>query len=342
MDIRNLTHLELEKHIIDSGFPKFRTNQIFDWVHNKGIKSFEDMKNIPKDMQEKLSDEFNLNELKVIDRKISKEDYTEKYLFELHDGNVIECVLMKYKHGNTICISSQVGCRMGCEFCASTKGGLVRNLEVSEMLAQIYEVNKLSKVSNIVIMGIGEPFDNYENILKFLEIINSEKGLNIGQRHITLSTCGLVDKIKMFADLGMQVNLAISLHAVTDDKRKSLMKIANKYSIEELIESIKYYIDKTNRRVTFEYALIDKVNDSKKDAEGLAKLIRGINCHVNLIPMNEIEESEFKPSKNLKEFTKVLDKRKINYTVRRKLGNDIEAACGQLRKKYVDEVNGDA
>lgn len=335
MDILGLSFEELEKEIKSLGIKSFRAKQIYKWLHEKGVDTFDEMKNLSKDLRDKLKENFRITKIKIYDKKVSK-DGTKKFLLELEDKNIIEVVLMEYKHGNTICISSQIGCKMGCDFCASTKNGLVRNLKVSEMLKQVYLINKIEKISNIVIMGIGEPFDNYENVIKFIEMINDDKGLNIGMRKITVSTVGLVDKMISFADLNIQANLAVSLHASNDEIRKKIMKVSNKYSIYDIIDASNYYIDKTNRRITFEYILIKDVNDKKEHAEELSKLLKYMNCFVNIIPMNEIEKSEYKRSKNAKEFSNILTKNKIQNTIRRELGQDIDGACGQLRKKHLE------
>ena len=270
----------------------------------------------------------------------SKIDGTRKYLFGLSDGNVVESVLMRYKHGNSVCISSQVGCRMGCRFCASTLDGLVRNLTPAEMLEQIYGITRDigERVSNIVVMGTGEPMDNYDNLVKFVRMITDEKGLNISQRNITVSTCGIVPNMKKLADEKFQITLALSLHAVTDEKRKELMPIANKYSISELMEACRYYFEQTGRRITFEYSLVGGVNDTQADAEGLVKLARPLNCHVNLIPVNPIKERDYVESEKqcIQAFQNKLEKNRINVTIRREMGRDIDGACGQLRRRHIE------
>jgi 23S rRNA (adenine2503-C2)-methyltransferase len=277
----------------------------------------------------------------VRQEQISKIDDTRKYLFELYDRNMIESVLMRYHHGNSVCISSQVGCRMGCKFCASTLDGCVRNLTASEMLDQIYRIQKMTgeRVDNVVIMGSGEPMDNYDNVIRFIKLLNSEEGLNISQRNITVSTCGLVEKIKELADEKLQITLAISLHAPNDKLRASMMPIANKYSIDEIMEAVRYYIDVTTRRVSFEYSLVDGVNDSDDCVKQLAKLLTGLNCHINLIPVNPVRERQFvRPDmKKVYSFKNKLEKYGLNVTIRREMGSDIDGACGQLRKKYMDE-----
>ncbi|TCT16946.1 23S rRNA m(2)A-2503 methyltransferase [Natranaerovirga pectinivora] len=338
IDIKSMEYGELLNYFISIGEKKFRCDQVFGWFHNKLITSFDEMSNISKDLKEKLNTETELVHLKVIQKLISQIDGTEKFLFQLKDHNVIESVLMKYKHGNSVCISSQVGCKMGCTFCASTIGGLVRNLRASEMLEQVYSIQRESgeRVSNVVIMGTGEPLDNFDELMKFISVITDEKGLNISIRNITVSTCGLVDKIKTLADKKIGITLAISLHASNDEIRKKTMPIAKKFSIEELLDACKYYIHKTNRRITFEYSLISGVNDTKKDAEELCKLLKGLLCHVNLIPINPIKERNYQQGskESIVNFKSVLEKNGITATIRRELGRDIQAACGQLRKSY--------
>lgn len=317
----------------------FRAKQIFEWLHNKNVESFDDMTNLSKELRLELKSKSVIKGVKIFKRLNSQKDDTIKYLFSLSDDNIIESVFMSYDYGNTVCISSQVGCRMGCRFCASTINGLVRNLSTGEMLSQIYTIQKdlNKKVSNIVIMGCGEPFDNFDNIIKFIEIINSPIGLNIGQRHITVSTCGLVQRIYDFADKKLQSTLAISLHAPNNELRQKIMPIAKKYSIDEILQACKYYINTTHRRITFEYSLINGINDSQQCAEQLGKLLRHILCHVNLIAVNEIKENNYKKSsqKNIDNFVSILNKYGIEATVRKKLGDDIDAACGQLRNNYL-------
>ncbi|MFI3230299.1 MAG: 23S rRNA (adenine(2503)-C(2))-methyltransferase RlmN [bacterium] len=341
IDIKNLTLSELEEVLINMGEPKFRAKQIFTWLHQKGVTRFEDMSNISKDLRAKLDLNFILTDIKILDKLISKDDGTIKYLFILQDEYIIESVFMKYSYGNAVCISSQVGCRMGCTFCASTIGGLERNLLASEMLSQIYLIQQDTgqKVRSIVVMGSGEPFDNFDEINKFISIINSKDGINIGQRHLTISTCGVVPKIYEFADKNLQVNLAISLHSPYEEERKKIMPIANKYSINEIIEACKYFSDKTKRRVTYEYALISGINDREQDAKKIVELLRGTLCHINLIPINSVEERDYIKSskKQIKKFGEILDNSNIDVTIRRELGSDINAACGQLRKSYKDK-----
>lgn len=340
VDIKSLNLLELTGVVEEMGGKKFRAKQIYEWMHQKLVTSFDEMSNLPVDFRGKLKETCRLTALEVVRVQVSQLDGTAKYLFELYDGNVIESVLMKYKHGNSVCISSQVGCRMGCRFCASTLDGLERNLTPSEMLDQIYRIQALTgeRVDNVVVMGSGEPFDNFDTLIKFIQLLNDENGLNISARNLTVSTCGLVPKIKELADMKLQLTLAISLHSPNDEMRKSLMPIANKYSIEEIIESCRYYINKTGRRITFEYSLVQNVNDSETCATQLISLVKGLNCHINLIPVNPIKERDFKQTrqKEIQIFKNKLEKTGINVTIRREMGGDIDGACGQLRKSYVD------
>lgn len=341
IDIKSMNIEQINGLLAEMEEKPFRAKQIFEWLHNKQIESFEDMTNISKTLREKLTERAVINGVKIIKKLESKEDGTIKYLSVLVDDNIIESVLMRYDYGNTICISSQVGCRMGCNFCASTVDGLVRNLTAGEMLDQVYAVQKDSgeRISNVVVMGSGEPFDNFDNLMKFIEIINSPIGLNIGQRHITVSTSGLAEKICDFADINSQVTLAISLHAPNDEIRRTLMPIARRYSIEELITACKYYINATNRRLTFEYSLIDNVNDSEDNARELGKRLRHMLCHVNLIPINEIKESNHKKSsqEKINVFAQILESFGIETTIRKRVGSDIEAACGQLRRSHLNK-----
>ncbi|MFU0823932.1 23S rRNA (adenine(2503)-C(2))-methyltransferase RlmN [Clostridium sp.] len=319
---------------------KFRAKQIFEWIYKKGIFDFDNMTNISKDMKNRLKNNFYIGVPQTVDKYISNIDGTQKFLFKYRDGNIIESVIMKYKHGNTICVSTQVGCRMGCKFCASTIGGIVRNLTHGEIAGQILKAQSEidERISNVVLMGSGEPLDNYDNVIKFIKLINSEESLNIGQRHITLSTCGIVPKIKELADMELQITLAISLHAPSDDIRKTMMPIANKYSLNEVIDACRYYSAKTNRRITFEYALVKGVNDKKEHAKELCSLLKGLLCHVNLIPINEIKENDYKKSnmKDIDTFKDILTRCGIETTIRREMGSDINAACGQLRKNYIE------
>lgn len=340
-DIKALNLREIQDEMVAIGDKGFRGKQIYDWLHIKLVSDFDQMTNLSKDLRDKLKENYYVTDLKVVDERISEGDGTRKYLFMLEDNKVIESVLMKYKHGNSVCISSQVGCRMGCNFCASTIGGLERDLSPAEMLDQIYKIQSISgeRVSNVVVMGTGEPLDNFDNLVKFIELLTDENGLNISQRNITVSTCGLVEKIRELADLELAITLAISLHAPNDMVRKELMPIARKYQIVEILEACRYYYGKTGRRISFEYSLVQGINDSSENAIELSKLLKGLNCHVNLIPVNPIKERDYRHSENsyIQNFKNILEKSKINVTIRREMGADIDAACGQLRKSYMDE-----
>ena len=345
-DIRSMTLDELEYFVTDGlGDKKFRARQIYDWMHVKLVQSFDEMTNLSKNLRERLKCEATLCPVTMVDRLVSNIDGTRKYLFRMEDGSIIESVLMKYKHGNSVCISSQVGCRMGCRFCASTLLGLERDLTAAEMLGQVYAIQKESgeRVSNVVIMGTGEPLDNYDAAVRFIRMISDDKGLNISQRNITLSTCGLVPEIYRLADEHLQMTLAISLHASNDEKRKSMMPIANKYSIDELLAACRNYFDKTGRRITFEYSLVAGVNDSKENAQELAGRLKGLNCHVNLIPVNPVRERSFVRSTReaVENFKINLEKCGINVTIRREMGSDIDGACGQLRKRYMEKTESE-
>ncbi|MEE0450776.1 23S rRNA (adenine(2503)-C(2))-methyltransferase RlmN [Peptacetobacter sp.] len=335
--LKNFTEAEMKEFMKEIGEKAFRGTQVYSWIY-KSAKTFDDMKNIPKSLREKLEEVSYIGNIDIELKLESKDGKTKKYLFLLNDGNIIETVMMDYDSRVTVCVSNQVGCRMGCRFCASTMDGLVRNLEPWEILDQIMKIQEDTgkRVSNLVLMGSGEPLDNYDNTKQFLKIVNDENGLNIGYRHITLSTCGIVPKIYELADLEIPINLAISLHSPYDDKRKEIMPVANKYSINEILDACRYYIKKTNRRVTFEYSLIKGVNDGKKEAEALAALLKGMLCHVNLIPINEVDERDFKkPDKAfIYKFRDYLEERNIPATVRISMGSDISGACGQLRRKH--------
>lgn len=335
-DIKSLTLPELTAEMEAMGEKKFRAGQLYQWMHQKLAGDYEEMTNIPAALKEKCRERFTYTSLICVREQISKIDGTRKYLFGLSDGNVVESVFMRYKHGNSVCISSQVGCRMGCRFCASTLDGLERNLLPSEMLDQIYAITRITgeRVSNVVVMGTGEPLDNYDNLLRFLQLLTAEEGLNISQRNVTVSTCGIVEKIRELADEKLQITLALSLHATTDEKRRKLMPIANKYSIKELMEACAYYFKQTGRRITFEYSLVGGVNDTQEDARELIALISPLNCHVNLIPVNPVAERGTKrPDKGaVQRFAARLGALGLNATVRRELGSDIAAACGQLRR----------
>ncbi|MBQ6814891.1 MAG: 23S rRNA (adenine(2503)-C(2))-methyltransferase RlmN [Lachnospiraceae bacterium] len=342
IDIKSLNLNELNNLLADMGEKAFRAKQIYQWLHIKLVRSFDEMSNISVSLREKLKEQCDLKALKPVQILTSQVDGTKKYLFELSDGNIIESVLMRYHHGNSVCISTQVGCRMGCKFCASTLDGLERNLTPSEMLDEIYAIQTDigERVSNIVLMGSGEPLDNFQNVMKFMELISDQNGLNISQRNITLSTCGLVPKIYELADRQVQFTLAISLHAYDDNTRKELMPVAKAYSIAEVLKACKYFFEKTGRRLTFEYSLVSGVNDNEAGAVKLGELLKGINCHVNLIPVNPIKERDFKQSDKIaiEKFKNKLEKYGINVTIRREMGRDINGACGQLRKSYKDQI----
>ncbi len=338
--LRSLTLDEVKDWLKDTGEKPFRAGQIFKWVQ-KGVSSFDEMSNVSKALREKMAESFLLDNVKIV-KHLDSKDKTRKYLLSMHDGEVIEAVLMRYKHGNSICVSTQVGCRMGCTFCASTLGGMTRNLEAGEILGQIFAVqNDIGeRISNIVLMGSGEPLDNYEEVLKFLRLVNHEDGLNISMRHITLSTCGIVDKIKQLAEQKLQITLAISLHAISDEKRNTLMPINRKYNLDSLLEACRYYTKMTGRRITFEYALIEGENDHSAEAKALSKKLRGMLCHVNLIPINPVKERGYKASssKRIVTFQKILKNAGIETTIRRELGSDINAACGQLRAQHLENT----
>ncbi|MBO5158473.1 MAG: 23S rRNA (adenine(2503)-C(2))-methyltransferase RlmN [Lachnospiraceae bacterium] len=344
-DIKSLNLEQLTEELLSIGEKKFRAKQIYSWIHEKLVDSFDEMTNLSKDLREKLKANYNLNSMDAVAVQTSKIDGTQKYLFRLHDGHVVESVLMKYHHGNSVCISSQVGCLMGCRFCASTIGGKVRDLAASEMLGQIYKIQKLSgeRVHNVVVMGTGEPLDNYDNLVQFIKMLTDENGLNISQRNLTVSTCGIVPRIRELAGEKFQITLALSLHATTQEKRKQLMPIANKYDLKEVLDACHYYYEQTGRRITFEYSLVGGVNDTKQDAEKLTKLIGKFPCHVNLIPVNPIKERDFvQPNKQeCQAFRNKLEKNGINVTIRREMGRDIDGACGQLRKSYLDQEKGE-
>ncbi len=339
IDLRSLTFEELSEYIISLNEPKFRAKQIFSWL-SKGVEDFDGMTNISKATKEKMAKSSYISRLRIKEKYVSKLDKTTKYLFELDDGNCVESVVMYYKHGISICISSQVGCRMGCKFCASTIGGLYRSLTAGEILNQVIFAQKDigERISNIVMMGIGEPLDNYDNVIKFLHNVNHPDGLNIGYRHISLSTCGLVDNIYRLAEEKLPITLSVSLHAPNDNIRNSIMPVNKKYNVEKLIKACKDYINTTTRRISFEYSLISGVNDSEDDAKELASLLKGMLCHVNLIPVNHVEESGFNKGTNaqIEAFMNKLISLGINTTVRRELGSDISASCGQLRKRTLD------
>ncbi len=337
MDIKSMFPDELKKYVKEMGMPEFRAKQIFKWLHEKRVLSADEMTNLPKDLREVIGKSLTKG-LEEEKRQVSKKDGTVKFLFKLHDGQMIESVFMPYKHGNSICISSQAGCRMGCRFCASTIGGLVRNLTASEMLEQVYSAMRITgeKISNVVVMGTGEPLDNYDNLIRFIKLITDKEGFNLSMRNITVSSCGLVPQIYALADEGLTITFALSLHAPNDEKRRKLMPVANRYTIRETLDACKYYFNKTGRRVTIEYALVSGENDGEGQAEELAKLIKGYGFHVNLIPVNPINERNFQRSdkNSVEKFKSTLENYRINVTIRRGMGSDIDAACGQLRRKY--------
>ena len=341
IDIKSMNITELEDLLKELGEPKFRAKQIFDWLHAKQVDSFEEMTNLSKGLREKLSETASINGVEIVRKLVSQIDGTRKYLFALSDGAIIESVLMKYEHGNTVCISTQVGCRMGCKFCASTLDGVERGLTAGEMLSQIYAIQKDcgERVHGTVLMGSGEPLDNYDNVVKFLRLINDPKGQNMGQRHITLSTCGLVEKMYDLAEEDLQITLAVSLHAPNDGIRTQTMPIAKVYSMEKLLQACRDYADKTKRRITFEYALIHGVNDGDEHAWELVKKLRDMLCHVKLIPVNDVKERNYVKSTadRVKRFAGILNEYGVETTVRRKLGSDIDAACGQLRRSHMKE-----
>jgi len=337
LDLKSMTQQEMAQAFSAMGEPSFRAKQVFTWLH-KGAVSFDEMTNLSKNLRQKLDEQFYITKPEVVRKQVSKKDGTIKYLWKLRDGNCVETVVMQYHHGNSVCISSEVGCAMGCAFCASTLGGLVRRLTPSEMLDQVLfaQLDSGLEISNIVLMGIGEPLDNYDTVLRFLELVNSPDGMNIGMRHISLSTCGLVHRIDQLAEEKLQLTLSVSLHAPTDEIRSTIMPVNRRFNVDTLLSSCKSYYEKTGRRISFEYAMIRDVNDTKEIAEILAKKLRGIAAHVNLIPLNNVEESPLKPStrKSIQEFQQVLESHGIPATVRRTLGSDIDASCGQLRRKH--------
>ena len=336
-DIKSLYFDELEKFIVDNKFPKFRAKQIQNWL-NKGVKTFEEMKNLPKELVAFLNSSCYISVANIEKKLVSSYDKTVKYLFRFNDNEFVETVVMSYHHGYSICVSTQVGCRMGCTFCATGKSGYSRNLTASEIMAQIEAAQKDLgiRISNIVLMGMGEPLDNYDNVIRFLKLVSDENTLNIGMRHITLSTCGVVPKIYELADLKLQLTLSVSLHAPDDKIRSSTMPINNAYNIDTLLKACRYYIEKTNRRISFEYAMIDSVNDTDECALLLAKKLRGMLCHVNLIPVNAVKGADYVKSKieRQKSFVDILSKNGVTATVRRTLGSDINASCGQLKRNY--------
>ena len=335
-DILSMLPEEIEQELQQLGEPKYRAKQIFSWL-GRGVRDFDAMSDLPKPLRDKLGAEFDLYRPKVLSKQLSKLDGTIKYLWELYDGNAVETVVMSYKHGNTVCVSSQVGCRQGCAFCASTIGGLVRSLRPSEILDEVMfsQIDSGKPISNIVLMGIGEPLDNFDNVMRFLELVNHPQGMNIGKRHISLSTCGITEKFDELAERDLQITLSVSLHAPDDETRSRLMPANRGRGVDELMKCCRRYYEKTGRRISFEYAMIDGVNDTEYHARLLAKHARSVCAHVNLIPLNHVEEREFKPSTagHMKAFIKILEDNGVNVTVRRKLGGDVDASCGQLRRK---------
>ncbi len=335
-DLGSLLPQEIEQDLLAMGEPKYRADQIFRWIA-RGVRDFEEMKDLPKALREKLAADYDLYAPQVLRKQVSRLDGTVKYLWELRDGNAVETVLMRYRHGNTVCISSQVGCRQGCAFCASTIGGLVRNLEPSEMLDEVLftQLESGQPISNIVLMGIGEPLDNFDNVMRFLELVNHPKGMNIGMRHITLSTCGIIERFDDLAERDLQLTLSVSLHAPDDETRSKLMPANHGRGVDALMAACRRYFERTGRRISFEYAMIDGVNDTAHHAGLLAKRAREVGAHVNLIPLNHVEERPFQPSTqgHMKAFIKILEDAGVNVTVRRSLGGDVDASCGQLRRK---------
>lgn len=340
-DLKSMTLEEMQDFFATIGEPKFRAKQVFQWLHDKRVKSFDEMTNLSKQLREKLSQETKISNLKIVDKLQSQKDGTTKYLFALDNDNVIESVLMRYSYGNAVCVSSQAGCRMGCAFCASTLNGLEYNLLAGEILSQIYMIQEDigERISSVVLMGSGEPLDNYDNVLKFIKILNSENGISIGQRHITLSTCGLADGIDKLKEEGLQITLAVSLHAPNDEIRNKIMPVSKKYNMDRLLTACKNYSDHTKRRITFEYAMMRGVNDSREAALELASRLKRMLCHVNLIPVNDVKERDFVKSneETIQNFAALLNSKGIETTVRRKLGSDINAACGQLRRSYLNK-----
>ena len=340
MNLKSLTQPELAAIFKELGQPAFRAKQVFSWLH-KGVRSYEEMTNLPKNLRDLLAEKYPINAPKVVRKQESQKDGTIKYLWQLSDGNCVETVLMRYHYGNTVCISTEVGCAMGCAFCASTIGGLVRRLEPFEMLDEVLftQIDSGLPISHIVLMGIGEPLDNFDNVLRFLELVNSPDGMNISMRHISLSTCGLIPKIDALAEKKLQISLAVSLHGPNNEKRSKVMPVNKAYPIENLLDACRRYYDKTGRRIHFEYAMIDGLTDGEEDARELLRRLKGLGAHVNMIPLNHVEESPLKPSSRsaVARFQKILEEGGVTATVRRTLGGDIDASCGQLRRKYNKE-----
>ena len=339
-NLKSMTQPEIASVLKGMGQPAFRAKQVYTWLH-RGVRTYEEMTNLPQSLRETLAQQYPICPPEIVRKQESQRDGTIKYLWRLSDGNCVETVLMRYHYGNTVCISTEVGCRMGCAFCASTLGGLVRRLEPYEMLDQVLftQVDSRLPISHIVLMGIGEPLDNYDNVMRFLELVNSEDGMNISMRHISLSTCGLVPKIRELARKKLQLTLSVSLHAPSDEKRDTIMPVNKAYPTEELLNACREYYELTGRRISFEYAMIDGVNDTEADARLLLKRLKGLPAHMNLIPLNHVEESPLKPSSRtaVMRFQKILEDGGVPATVRRTLGGDIDASCGQLRRKYTKE-----
>ena len=342
VDIKSMTPEELAAFFKELGQPAFRAKQVFRWLY-RGVTSFDEMTDLPKALREQLEERCFLTVPQVARKQVSAIDGTIKYLWELADGNCIETVLMRYQHGNTVCVSSQVGCRMGCAFCASTIAGRVRDLTPAEMVDQVLftQLDSGAHISNIVLMGIGEPLDNFDTVMRFLQLVNHPEGLNIGMRHISLSTCGLTEKIDKLAQLGLQLTLSVSLHAPDDETRSQIMPINRSVGVDKLMDTCRRYFKTTGRRISYEYAMIDGVNDSDRQADLLAGLLKGLPGHVNLIPLNDVEESPLKPSRRVAQFQKRLESHGVTVTVRRRLGSDIDASCGQLRRKAMKEKQTD-
>ena len=340
MNLKSMTLGEMTRLFKDMGQPAFRAKQVYTWLH-RGVRSYEEMTNLPKPLRERLAAEYPIYAPRVVRKQESQRDGTIKYLWQLSDGNCVETVLMRYHYGNTVCISTEVGCRMGCAFCASTLGGLVRRLEPFEMLDQVLftQVDSGQPISHIVLMGIGEPLDNFDNVMRFLELVNSPEGMNISMRHISLSTCGLVPKIDALAERKLQLTLSVSLHAPNDEIRNRIMPVNQAYDVETLLSACRRYYAATSRRISFEYAMIDGVNDSADNAKELLRRLKGLPAHVNLIPLNRVEESPLVPSTKaaVERFQKILEDGGVSATVRRTLGGDIDASCGQLRRKYTQQ-----
>lgn len=338
-DLRSMDEQQMIELAGKYGEKPFRGRQLFEWIHKKQVSEFEEMSNLPNIFLEKLSEEYMISGVRIEKKQVSSRGDAAKYLFSLADGSLVESVWMKYHHGNSVCVSSQVGCRMGCTFCASTLMGLERNLTAGEMLSQVYEIQRETgeRVSHVIVMGMGEPLDNFDNLLMFIRLLSDEKGIRISQRNITVSTCGLVEQIRKLMEEKLQITLAISLHAPNDEIRRKTMPIAKKYSMDEIFCACRDYIAYTGRRITFEYSMIDGVNDGKAHAIELSERLKGMNCHVNLIPLNEVKERKTRRSReeNIRDFKIILEKSRINVTIRREMGSDIDAACGQLRNRFM-------